>query len=53
MGRRKTQMGRRKTQMGSDGKHVWEKYLLECLGRDEKEILKHISIRRMGGPKPD
>jgi hypothetical protein len=31
-----------KTQMGSNGKHVWKKYILECLGRDGKEILKYI-----------
>jgi len=34
--------------MGSDGENVWKKDLLECLGRDEKEILKYIFNNKNG-----
>jgi hypothetical protein len=34
--------------MGSDGKHVWKNYLLECLGRDGKEILKYTLNKKNG-----
>jgi hypothetical protein len=41
--------GRRKTQMGSDGKHVWKKYLLECLGKDGQEIMEYMLNKGKGG----
>lgn len=34
--------------MGSDVKHVWKKYVLECLGSDGKELLKYIFNNKNG-----